>query len=102
MRFGHKPMLFFGVPGAVTILLGVGVGIYALIERFIFLRGNRAFLYLVILLVIAGLALFMLGFLGEMVAGGREGGRVLGRGGAPPREAGGAGPEAPAAAGPPP
>ena len=56
----------------MTILLGVGVGIYALIERFVFLRGNRAFLYLVILLVIAGLALFMLGFLGEMVAGMRE------------------------------
>src|SRR5947208_730019 len=72
LRFGRKPMMFFGVPGAVTILLGVAVGIYALIERFVFLRGNRAFLYLVILLVIAGLALFMLGFLGEMVAGMRE------------------------------
>src|SRR2546425_6871649 len=72
LRFGRKPMLFFGVPGAVTILLGVAVGIYALIERFVFLRGNRAFLYLVILLVIAGLALFMLGFLGEMVAGMRS------------------------------
>src|SRR5437879_918184 len=72
-------MLFFGVPGAVTILLGVAVGIYALIERFVFLRGNRAFLYLVILLVIAGLALFMLGFLGELVAGMREEGRGLPR-----------------------
>ena len=72
LRFGRKPMLFFGVPGAVIILLGVAVGAYAVIERFVFRHGNRAFLYLVILLVIAGLALFMLGFLGEMVAGMRE------------------------------
>ena len=79
LRFGRKPMLFFGVPGAVIILLGVAVGIYAVIERFVFLRGNRAFLYLVILLVIAGLALFMLGFLGEMVAGMREEVRSLQR-----------------------
>src|SRR5207302_353468 len=79
LRFGRKPMLFFGVPGAVIILLGVAVGLYAVIERFVFLRGNRAFLYLVILLVIAGLALFMLGFLGEMVAGMREEVRSLQR-----------------------
>jgi len=72
LRFGRKPMLFFGLPGAVLILLGGGVGVYAVIERFAFQHGNRAFLYLVLLLVIAGLALFALGFLGEMVAGMRE------------------------------
>ena len=72
LRFGRKPMLFFGVPGAVLILLGFLVGVYALIERFALQHGNRAFLYLVLLLVIAGLALFMLGFLGEMLAGMRE------------------------------
>jgi len=72
LKFGRKPMLFFGLPGAVLILLGVAVGVYALIERFAFQHGNRAFLYLVLLLVIAGVALFMLGFLGEMVAGMRE------------------------------
>jgi len=79
LRFGRKPMLFFGLPGAVLILLGFLVGVYALIERYVLLQGNRAFLYLVLLLVIAGLGLFGLGFLGEMVAGMREDVRGLER-----------------------
>src|SRR5205823_6172285 len=51
LRFGRKPMLFFGLPGAVLIFLGIAVGVYALIERFAFQHGNRAFLYLVLLLI---------------------------------------------------
>src|SRR5207249_11770340 len=72
LRFGRKPMLFFGVPGALLIFLGLLVGVYALIERYALQQGNRAFLYLVLLLVLAGLILFGFGFLGEMVAGLRE------------------------------
>jgi glycosyltransferase involved in cell wall biosynthesis len=72
LRFGRKPMLFFGVTGAALICLGGGVGAYALIERYAFGHGNRAFLYLVLLLVIAGIALFGFGFVGEMVAEMRE------------------------------
>ncbi len=72
LRFGRKPMLFFGVPGAVLILLGGVVAVYALIERYAFQHGNRAFLYLVLLLVLGGLLLFGFGFVGEMVAGMRE------------------------------
>src|SRR5436309_90606 len=55
LRFGRKPMLFFGVTGAALICLGGAVGAYALVERYVFDHGNRAFLYLVLLLVIAGL-----------------------------------------------
>ena len=72
LRFGRKPMLFFGVSGAVLILLGFVVGVYALVERYALHQGNRAFLYLVLLLVLAGLILFGFGFVGEMVAGMRE------------------------------
>src|SRR5213078_2193996 len=72
LRFGRKPMLFFGVPGAVLIFLGFLVAVYALIERFVFQQGNRAFLYLVLLLALAGLMLLMFGFMGEMLAGMRE------------------------------
>lgn len=72
LRFGRKPMLFFGVSGAVLIFFGVLVGVYALIERYVYQQGNRAFLYLVLLLVLAGLMLFGFGFVGEMVAGMRE------------------------------
>ena len=51
----------------------------ALIERFAFQHGNRAFLYLVLLLIIGGLALFVVGFLGEMVATMQEEVRALQR-----------------------
>ena len=77
LRFGRKPMLFFGVSGAVLMFLGFLVGVYALIERYVYQRGNRAFLYLVLFLGIAGLMLFMFGFVGEMLAGIREELRAL-------------------------
>ncbi len=79
LRFARKPMLFFGVSGAVLILLGFLVGVYAMIERYALHQGNRAFLYLVLLLVLAGLMLFGFGFVGEMIAGMREDVRALGR-----------------------
>jgi glycosyltransferase involved in cell wall biosynthesis len=79
LRFGRKPMLFFGLTGAGLIFLGFVVGVYAVIERYGFGHGNRAFLYLVLLLVIAGVALFGVGFLGDMVAGIREEVRALQR-----------------------
>jgi hypothetical protein len=79
LRFGRKPMLFFGVTGAILVFLGLLVGGYAVLERYWFGHGNRAFLYLVLLLVIAGLVLFGFGFVGEMVAGMREEVRTLQR-----------------------
>jgi glycosyltransferase involved in cell wall biosynthesis len=79
LRFGRKPMLFFGVTGAVLVLLGFLVGLYALYERYALDQGNRAFLYLVLLLVIAGLMLVGFGFVGELVAGQREEIRALQR-----------------------
>ena len=72
LRFGRKPMLFFGVSGAALMFLGFLVGVYAVVERYAYGHGNRAFLYLVLLLVIAGLALFGFGFVGELVADVRE------------------------------
>ena len=77
LRFGRKPMLFFGVSGAILVFLGFLVGVWAFYERYILGHGNRAFLYLILLLVIAGLVLFGFGFVGEMVAGMREEIRVL-------------------------
>ena len=79
LRFGRKPMLFFGVWGAILVLLGFGVAVYAFIERFAYQQGNRAFLYLVVLLVLAGIMLVGVGFLGEMIAGMQEEMRVLER-----------------------
>jgi len=62
------------------------VAVYALIERYVYQQGNRAFLYLVLLLVLAGLMLFGFGFVGEMLAGVREEVRALRR---PPDRSGG-------------
>src|SRR5204863_8473415 len=72
LRFGRTPMLFVGVSGALLIFLGFLVGVYALFERYALHQGNRAFLCLVLLLVLAGLILFGFGFVGEMLAGLRE------------------------------
>jgi len=79
LRFGRKPMLFFGFSGAVLTLLGVLVGIYAIIERYVFHIGFRPWLYLVMLLILSGLVLFGFGFVGELVAGMREEMRTLQR-----------------------
>jgi hypothetical protein len=70
-------MLFFGVSGALLCLLGFVVGIYALIERYVYGVGFRPILNLIMLLVLAGLILFGFGFVGEMVAGMREEVRAL-------------------------
>ncbi len=72
MRFGRKPLLFFGVPGTVMLGLGVGVGLVALWLRFVEGFGFRPFLYLVILMVTVGVLLIGVGFLGELVAQSRE------------------------------
>ena len=77
LRFGRKPMLFFGVAGAVLFLIGLIVGIAALILRFGFDIGFRPFLNLVETMVISGIALFGFGFVGEMIAGMREEQREL-------------------------
>ncbi len=79
LRFGRKPMLFFGLSGGILFALGLFVGLVALILRFGFDLGLRPLLYLVIVLVVSGIALFGFGFVGEMVAGAREETRSLSR-----------------------
>ncbi len=64
----RKPFLFFGTSGAVLIFLGTIVGIYGIIQRFVFQHGYRPLLYLVTLMVISGLVLFTVGFITEAVA----------------------------------
>jgi glycosyltransferase involved in cell wall biosynthesis len=77
LRFGRKPMLFFGLGGALLFLVGLVAGIVALVLRFGFGIGFRPLLNLVETMVIAGIALFGFGFVGEMVAGQREETREL-------------------------
>ncbi len=79
LRFGRKPLLFFGLSGGILFLLGFLVGVVALVLRFGYGLGFRPLLDLVMVLVITGVALFGFGFLGEMLAGAREDVRALGR-----------------------
>jgi glycosyltransferase involved in cell wall biosynthesis len=80
LRFGRKPMLFFGVSGAVLFFLGFVVGLVSLYLRFGPPHvGFRPLLDLIMVLVISGIALFGFGFVGEMVAGMREEVRALER-----------------------
>lgn len=72
LSFLKKPLLFFGLAGSAFILLGIIVGLIALYLRFMAGEGFRPLLYLVILLVGIGLALFILGFLGEGMAALKE------------------------------
>jgi glycosyltransferase involved in cell wall biosynthesis len=66
--FMRKPMLLFGITGSIVILLGIIVGIIALILRYALHHGFRPLLYLVILLIISGLLLLAMGFIGETLA----------------------------------
>jgi glycosyltransferase involved in cell wall biosynthesis len=79
LRFGRKPMLFFGVIGAALFAFGLLVGIAALVLRFGFGIGFRPFLNLVETMVISGIALFGFGFVGELIAGLREENREIAR-----------------------
>ena len=79
LRFGRKPMLFFGVSGGILFLLGFLVGVVALVLRFGYGLGFRPLLDLVLVLVVSGIALFGFGFVGEMLAGTREELRALNR-----------------------
>ena len=79
LRFGRKPMLLFGVSGAVLFLLGFLVGVFALIQRYVYGVGFRPLLDLIMVLVISGVSLFGFGFVGEMLAGMREEVRALTR-----------------------
>jgi len=79
LRFGRKPMLFFGIGGAVLFIVGFLAGVAALVLRFGYGIGLRPLLNLVETMVISGIVLFGFGFLGEMIAGMREETRDIAR-----------------------
>jgi len=65
ITFLRKPLLFFGGTGALVLLLGFLVGLYAIYHRFVLGHGDRTYLYLVLLLIGVGMSLFLLGFVSE-------------------------------------
>ncbi len=69
VSLGKKPMSLFGTGGLVLLFLGFITGVIALYFRFGITppQGYRPLLYLVILFVLAGVLLFTLGFLTELI-----------------------------------
>ena len=87
LRFGTKPLLGFGMMGAGLFLLGVLVGIVALVWRFLIPVewgvgggvGFRPLINLIETCVIVGSVFFATGLLGEQIAGQRAEVRELRR-----------------------
>jgi glycosyltransferase involved in cell wall biosynthesis len=77
LKFGRKPLLFFGVLGGILFSIGFIAGVVGLVLRYGYGIGFRPLLNLVETMVISGIALFGFGFVGEMVAGMREETREL-------------------------
>jgi glycosyltransferase involved in cell wall biosynthesis len=69
VRFTKKPLRFFGMVGASTLIVGSAFVLYLVIDRLFFGQAlaNRPALLLSSLLVVLGLQLFALGLLGELI-----------------------------------
>ncbi|HET9134562.1 MAG TPA: glycosyltransferase family 2 protein [Gemmatimonadales bacterium] len=79
LRFGRKPMLFFGLAGALLFLVGFLAGTVAVVLRFAIRADVALLVSLVQTLLVLGVTLFGFGFVGELVAGMREEQRELAR-----------------------
>ncbi|MBN4076135.1 glycosyltransferase family 2 protein [Gemmatimonas aurantiaca] len=70
--FMKKPLILFGGLGGSCFLFSFLVGVYAVYERYLGVGGDRALLFLVMLLAGLGLGFFILGMLAEALTGVRE------------------------------
>ena len=68
LRFARKPLLLFGVLGAALFLIGVVVGIVAILWRVIGGVGFRPLINLVETCVTVGSVFFATGLMGELIA----------------------------------
>lgn len=68
LRFGKKPLLLFGMMGAVLFVLGVLTGIGAILWRIFAGEGFRPLINLIETCLILGSVFFATGLLGEQIA----------------------------------
>ncbi len=72
-RYGYRPLHLFGGLGLILFLVGFLICLYLTIEKIGGAAiGDRPLLMLGVLLVIAGIQLFTLGLVGEMIAAARQ------------------------------
>lgn len=71
-KYRQRPMHLFGLPGLISLLLGVVIGLALTFERLVNNEtiGTRPLLQLAVLLVVIGAQFFGLGLLGEFLAHG--------------------------------
>lgn len=71
-QYRQRPMHLFGLPGLLSMVLGVIAGLWLIVEKFAFNEaiGTRPLLMLAVLLVVIGAQFFGLGLLGEFLAHG--------------------------------
>lgn len=71
-QYRQRPMHLFGLPGLLSMVIGVLFGLWLLVEKFAFNEaiGTRPLLMLAVLLVVIGAQFFGLGLLGEFLAHG--------------------------------
>jgi len=67
LTFSRKPMIFFGALGSALILAASGIGVYLLHQWFTRVRQVRPVFTFGVILALAGLIIFLVGFLAELV-----------------------------------
>lgn len=71
LRFAQKPLLFFGMLGAILFTVGVLWGLVAVVRLALFDVGTRATWTVIQTCLLLGSVFFATGFLGEQIAGQR-------------------------------
>lgn len=72
LTFSRKPMIFFGALGSALILASSGIGVYLLHQWFTRVRQLRPVFTFGVILALAGLIIFLVGFLAELVVNQNE------------------------------
>lgn len=72
LTFSRKPMIFFGSLGLVLIVSALGVGLYLIYQYVVHFRQIRPLFTFGVTLALAGLVIFLVGFLAELVVDQQE------------------------------
>ena len=67
LTFSRKPMIFFGALGSALILTAFGTGLYLIYQYIVHFRQIRPLFTFGVTLALAGLVIFLVGFLAELV-----------------------------------
>ncbi len=67
LTFSRKPMIFFGALGLALILTALGTGLYLIYQYIAHFRQIRPLFTFGVTLALAGLVIFLVGFLAELV-----------------------------------